>query len=933
MYAKTAAHIATGNIKIPVQLDSFDIKTVQYNSALTKLKELQRLIGILEKNLKNKENSKVIPLVNYILILCEGSLFNISQTIRRRFKLLCECKMCKTIDLAPQLTTNLIDFNFTFPDVKDCERIRELVYNTDHQWELLSCLKKVANNTTVLYAKKLRQLQIERNSTLNRPYEVSEFKDKQLTGNAFNIKYVEDILKPVELSLSLDLAVLINDREKDTSEKSFLKLQYQVLTKFCMYLSKKAFPLLRTVYTQLQRYTNEVTKHSKPVGQASSTDALPNWQFTLHRIYAMILKIFSTSCIMTSMLRQIYLTNISYFNDNKTKLMSTNLYEYEELLKKLETFSKIDNSNEMQVTLILEKLTSSGLKYTSTKTSDTITEMYQGNVIECIHYVRSQLHVMLKWQECWKNISTNTQLRTKLDILDEDELQNMVDEKRAVDQLAHIEKSKLKDLEKQAMEDTSGSSSTISSKSSSASVTPLMSALSLNNEEIRPIDLKKKFYKVKPSQASSSSSGSQMNLNDTKSPLALSRRTSMDQGVRVHNATMSSLSKTSSPRHTIEFPSGSPNVGSPKISRRSSIITARVPMSANERDASLSPSRVENPAIIITRKVAARGRPRSASLQSSFVKQNARTNASNSPEPLSISGKRSNSLETTAALNRKIIQNAAVNSMKMEGKTTNAPVVKPPTLYRENRSRSGSGSNLALPGRTRSRSGSGSNAMIENKVRSRSGSGSNNMITGKTRNRSGSGSNIMINGGHPDRFLNTPTKSNLGLPVLSPLSKKRSNLSQEVANSGSMNDQNESDKPQALQFTDTVSDEDVLTNEEDVEITLTKKVRFTGVPPFSEDEEPKPKRQGWYKKPAQLHYPPIPPQVRTFKNRLTQEGVAFRTSLRDNYQDNTSEDFGAENGMRPRRISMFSSEESTNNPFKESMGRKFASKIRNKLRS
>lgn len=933
MSAMTAANLASGSIKIPVQLDAFDIKTIQYKSALAKLKELQRLIGILEKNLKNKENTKVIPLVNYILVLCEGSMFNISQTIRKRYKVLCELKECKTVDVAPQLTTHLIDPNFSFPNIGSCESTRAFVYNPEHQWELLSCLKKVTNNTIVLYSKKLRQLQIERNSTLNRPYEVSEFKDKQLTSNTFNVKCVEDILKPVELSLSLDLAVLINDREKDTSERSFLKLQYQVLTKFSLHLSKKAFPLLRTVYTQLQKYTNEVTKNGKAVGKAAGIETLPSWQFTLHRIYAMILKIFSTACIMTSMLRQIYLTNKAYFNDYKTKLLSVNLYEYEEVLKKLDAFSKISDSHDMQPTLIIEELNSKGIKYTSSKASDTITEMYQSSIADSIHYIRSQLHAILKWQECWKNISTNTQLRAKLDNLEDEELQNMVDEKRAVDQLAHIEKSKLKEIEKQAVDDTSGSSSTLSSKSSSASVTPLMSALSLNNDEIKPIDLKKKFYKTKSTHASSSSSSSQLNVTGAKSPFALSRRTSMDQGPRLHNATMSPLSKTSSPRHTVEFPSGSPNVGSPKISRRSSVIAARVPVNSYERDASLSPSRIENPAVIMTRKVVARGRPRSASLQSSFVKQNVRANTSFSPDPVRGGSKRANSLETTAALNRKIIQNAAVNSMKIENNKADTPAIKPPTVYRENRSRSGSGSNLALSSRTRARSGSGSNAMIDNRVRSRSGSGSNNMIAAQTRQRSGSGSNAMINGARPDMTLNSPPKSNLGLPVLSPISKRRSNLSQEVANSDSIYSHSEDESPQALQFNDGEQDGEKNVNEEDVEVTVIKKVRFTGVPPFSEDEDPKPKRKGWYKKPAQLHYAPIPPQVRLFKNRLTQEGIAFRTSLRDNYKDDTTDDIAAEGGMRSKKVTMFGSENSVNNPFKESMGRKFASKIRNKLRS
>ncbi|QEU58395.1 Gip4 [Kluyveromyces lactis] len=67
-------------------------------------------------------------------------------------------------------------------------------------------------------------------------------------------------------------------------------------------------------------------------------------------------------------------------------------------------------------------------------------------------------------------------------------------------------------------------------------------------------------------------------------------------------------------------------------------------------------------------------------------------------------------------------------------------------------------------------------------------------------------------------------------------------------------------------------------NDSEVE-GIVKKVRFIGVPPMSQDENPEPKRRGWYKKPAVLHYPPPPPQHSLQKFRTTQEGLAFRTSL------------------------------------------------------
>ena len=109
---------------------------------------------------------------------------------------------------------------------------------------------------------------------------------------------------------------------------------------------------------------------------------------------------------------------------------------------------------------------------------------------------------------------------------------------------------------------------------------------------------------------------------------------------------------------------------------------------------------------------------------------------------------------------------------------------------------------------------------------------------------------------------------------------------------------------------------------------LIKRVRFTGVPPMTEAENPKPTKVGWYKKPAVLHYPPIPAsamikplQHKSRYNKLRQEeGFTFRRSLRDELE--------LENGD--------SSSETTMMPFgieiKESTGHRIASKIRNKLR-
>ena len=884
MHTQAAVLAATTNPQTPLSLNIFDVKIIQYKAALFKLQELQRLLGVLEKNLKTDERTKIIPLVNYILIICEGPTFNISPTLRKRFKLLCEHKLCKTNDMTSSISPQLIDLNPCLLDVMERDSYESLhshIYNAEQQWNLLDCLKKISNNAITIYNKKLRQLLLEKNSAINRPHEVSTLKDQQLNGIKFDFTKVEDILKPSELALSLDLAVLINDKEKDTSHKSFLKLQFQVLTKFISHMNKKVFPPLRIFYNKLQKYNIMIAKNGTNISQTDIVEIMPSYRFCLHRIYALLFRSFSLSCIITTMSNEIYLTNKEYFNDRSTKLLVKNLFDYEELISNLEKNCNDKTRDQLHdVLVLLNELSSNGITYDKSDSSDTLTELYNEKIYDVVHYVRAQLSDVMKLQENWKVISENSHMRSKFADMNTEQIEKMLDEKRSVDHLSHIEKIKAKQKAKTQKDQSSSSSSSVSSsRNISGSVTPLLSSLSLSNDDITPIDLKKKFYKAKHS--SSSTSGSQMNLSGTKSPLSLSRRASMDKGSRTYILGMSPLSKTSSPRHINDLVAGSPGRNSPKISRRSSIIaTARIPQHIIEKDGHLSPSRPEvgntNKQI---RKVVVRGRPRSTSLQSSFSNSNQMTPVTSISHREKTGTARSNSLEATAELNRQIIQNAAEKSMRRANTIAQSVKnVKSPPLLRPNRSRSGSGSRQMIS---------------------------------------------------PDRYLGTPSKSNLGIPITSPLTKKKSNLSQEVTsdNIEENHDIAVRNEPEALQFSSIEC--------EDGEIV--KKVRFTGVPPMSADEDPKPKRKGWYKKPAQLHYPPAPPQIRLLRNRMTQEGVAFRTSLRENYKDNTTETF--ENGLNEtngsnRKSAIFlNSDGELHNPFKETIRSKFASKIRNSLRS
>lgn len=105
MLAKAAASASVPAMKGSVYLDSHDVKIIQYKAAIYKLGETSRLLNLLQKNLEKTADTEIIPLMNYILSLGEGPMFNVHPVLRKRYQLLCEYKVCKVTAVNPALST------------------------------------------------------------------------------------------------------------------------------------------------------------------------------------------------------------------------------------------------------------------------------------------------------------------------------------------------------------------------------------------------------------------------------------------------------------------------------------------------------------------------------------------------------------------------------------------------------------------------------------------------------------------------------------------------------------------------------------------------------------------------------------------------------------------------------------------------------------
>ncbi|SCW01385.1 LAFE_0D11408g1_1 [Lachancea fermentati] len=807
MFAKAAASATAPIVKGGVYLDSFDVKLVQYRAAINKLSEIVRVLKILENSLNRKnETREIIPLLNYILALCQGPAFNVSQTLRKRLQLLSEFRLCKLGDVNPTVGISPIDLGLDLPEVlEDIEEYKAKVYDADLQGKILQSTLKISQNALVIYNQKFKQCTMERNSS--RPTDIS--------GRPISLeeKSFDELLKPIEISISLDLAVLINNFEVDTSLKSFRKLNFQVLVKFKDYINEKALPSIKVYYTSLFRFAR-----AKTLSQAKVIMNLPYWQYTMHRIYAMLLRIKYLHDVIKTLTRQIYIPNKPYFHDPKIKLLAENVFDYEGLLNGLDSLcSPMDGS--MELAEQLESYSKQGTTFAVQPTN--ILNAYNNSVTPAVQMLRSYMQTIDSWVSMWKFINQNTSAVT-IEEIDPHEMKKMLEERLVIDKLDHVEKEKQKELaKKQKQESINGGTS--------------------NEKGVKTI-----FRRSSLRNSSTSSSSSVSNSPGNLSPAKLSRSSSHE--LKRIPTSLKSQSRNGS------------GLSSPLVSRRGSVSekAARSPVSKLSSERSAQAGKASSH---LSEETSRRnGRKRSVSLQSSSEPPK------NIPD---IEKERSNSLQASASLNQRMVQNAFLHlSGDLSGKGLASG---------EGRSRR----ILKTPATSKKllRSGSPSPLRHKNSV-----------------NKS-----------------QTKTKDDNELPKIDSLTIDEETTKELVSGQSSTSlscDEKEADTGSSNEKSEEDSDSVMLDTNE-----LVKKVRFTGVPPMSSSENPRPKRKGWYKKPAVLHYPPPPPQFAIQQYKLRQEGLAFRKSLREDEQENTPQ----------RKNLMFTANESQHS------GHKLANKLRDKL--
>ncbi|KAL3235660.1 protein phosphatase regulator GIP4 [Nakaseomyces bracarensis] len=887
MFAKSAATLSTASasaqskVIVSQLMDANDCKYISYRASVVRLVELKRLLNILIPNLKKRSSpdKAIVPLVTYMLPLLEGSVFNVNSTVRQKYEDIVNGVVRKggstrEYDVTPRdWLTYVMDVpvnNVSEVHIDQTE-FKKRLYDKDGQWDTVARLLKLVDETIAVYNNKFKSANL-----IKRNY----------------AKNVEDLLRPSELSLCLDLAVLITDYEKDTSEASFKKLQWQVIDKFLANMHTKVEPTLKAYYKSLIAYQQGKLKLYN----------LPFPEYTIHRMFAFTIRLLELIEVFTSEVRVLYYANMTFLKDKKTKLVSENLYEYDLMIKQLEKLCadplyQVKASKDIMQ--FLQKYPYSLPKSLPEKTHEMFTKKIIGRLISIWN---SNTELVEKWVDMWKFCDKNTAAREKIDTSSEDQISKMYDERYTVDELAYLEKVE-------------------NSKSGKKTVGLLMKSSSSSSPSLSPIKTPKKKLSIsgltrpngnlsRTRSASGSNSNSNSNLSSgVATPTERSRRASEDQGfsrpsrllTKVNtngekiNTPLIHISENSTATNSVS----SSTMGSPSVSRRGSVI-----------DENPVKKTVVNRTI--DRKKTKRGnRPRSASLQSNDSHTNSmvssigiQNNSNRFLKPTSIQSQvRSNSLESNSALNRKMVQDTFKHLMTSSSQKT----------ANNNRSPSLSPLRATSPSVSRSNSNKTPNGLTSPEPKSKLRSTIN-----KPNSEVNETDTIKVSPlpheqeGNTNKKLDTNTRDS---------QDKNVNDKEYVLTSGNDTtanvNNNTSEAPDG-------TDENAIPEVEIDEQEGAKKVRFIGVPPMTDAENPVPTRKGWYKKPAVLHYPPVPKQVAVFSDRLRQEGMVFRTSLRDTVLATSSE--------VNKKGSMMLNFALDNPPVKEISGHsRFASKLREKL--
>ncbi|AMD21219.1 HEL061Wp [Eremothecium sinecaudum] len=423
MFSKPGA-IWPAPLKGGVNLDSIDARYIECRCALLKLNEIVRVVNLLKKSaVKAPPGKTIIPLMNFVLALCQGPTFNVSPVLKKRLQLLSQFKLIKLTEVPiVNLTAPLELANELLPVETDMAIFKEKLYDSELQSKILDSLSQITKNCIGIYGKKIRYVLTQRDKF--RHEDVSE---RAITSEESPIG---EFLQPTEITLGLEFAALVSNRNFDSTERSLQKLTIQVLGKFAAYLKEKEYPRIDQYTLELKRFSR-----TKPGYYSEAMARLPYWGHSMHRMFAMLLRIKYLMDITQAILRQAFLPNKDYFNDNITLMFCENLYQFRLMTDALEDACSDDTIFSNNVTEMLTKYhyITEQIKVQFSSVIDTYKKQVQSTVNE----MKIIMKLVEEFHSRWKNLhdKDNSKDYSKLCDLSPKELAKKVNEKYEKDKL------------------------------------------------------------------------------------------------------------------------------------------------------------------------------------------------------------------------------------------------------------------------------------------------------------------------------------------------------------------------------------------------------------------------------------------------------------------------------------------------------------------
>lgn len=325
--AAAAAQASTPSMRGGILLDGYDARIVEFQCAMRKLQVLQTHLRALAIKVKASKGESV-PLIHYIVTLMTGAT-QVNDQLKKRIETVnrFECLRDRR-KLVPHVSTS--------PVIVDLEDSSEVVcqYTSEADYsQLLEDLILIAENGVAIYQEKLKQSLTER--------DLARKPDATHRPIPLDFTAFADVIEPLEV-------ITLSQFVRSAEETDIQRLK-----------SIRAFlDAVEKSTRNIGSYVDVVMKTRSKLTE-TSVQRLPSWAYTLHRIVASLFKLSELYAILRRFGRELYIPRKQDLHS--AKLLHKNT-KWQKILNECDEYLLNSKKNELML-LVLSKVTRSGSQF------------------------------------------------------------------------------------------------------------------------------------------------------------------------------------------------------------------------------------------------------------------------------------------------------------------------------------------------------------------------------------------------------------------------------------------------------------------------------------------------------------------------------------------------------------------------------------------